>query len=221
MTSYRRGQVEWALWRFKAGEATPRPAPSQFLARIKRLLDVDRTLAPERRRRGAAAFAFSTAAPGGRGENAAFAKLDATMLWLALELVELGFKQQEVVEQLRRARALLGRELGPLLAAPAAAIEKRGARFAYRGPSDADMSRFLVLPRVEAPLLPWTRVEADGLAPSGPLLLGPGEVEALLRQAPQAKVVIVPAALPAFSIGQLLERAPEVRDGRQAKPPVD
>jgi hypothetical protein len=219
MSEYRRGQVEWALWRLKAGEETRQSAPSPFLSRIKRLLDVDRTLIEAPRPRGSSAFAFSSAPPGGRGENAAFSKSDALILWLALELLELGFKQQEVVQQLRRARPLLIRDLGSVLDAPPARIKHEKGRFVYEGLKDEALQLFLALPRVEGARDPWGVRGKDGAPVQGPALLSPRDLGALLEAAPQAKLALVPAALAAYRLNALLAHAPEIKDGRQAKPP--
>jgi hypothetical protein len=215
MADFRRGQVEWALWRLKAGDETRRAPPSQFLARIKRVLDMDRTATEGPKPRGAAPFAFSALPPGGRGENAAFSKLDALMLWLALELLELGFKQQEVVAPLRQARPMLERALKDLLETPPLRpTPSSGKRFNFEGPADPALARFLVLPRVEDAAL-WTRTTQTGREPMGPLLLKPDEVAKLLSTAPQTKLVIIPAGQPAYRVNLLLERAPDIQDGRR------
>ena len=65
--SYKRGQVEWALWRFfLQGRQAGASPPKVFLTRIKRLLELDRgedlgatTETPHAR------FAFADAAPEG------------------------------------------------------------------------------------------------------------------------------------------------------------
>ena len=67
--SYRRGQVEWALWRFfLQGRQAGSESKKVFLTRIKRLLELDRgedlgetTEIPHAR------FAFADAAPEGKG----------------------------------------------------------------------------------------------------------------------------------------------------------
>src|SRR3954451_10781938 len=71
--TYRRGQVEWALWRVSTID---RPAPEQpspvFRTRVKRLLEIDRTGASEASRKGKGQLAFSEDRPEGTGFDVVF-----------------------------------------------------------------------------------------------------------------------------------------------------
>ena len=90
---YKRGQVEWALWRFfLQGRQVGPEQQKVFLTRIKRLLELDRgedlgakTETPHAR------FAFADAAPEGKGTDADFRPFNAFCLALALDLLDTGF----------------------------------------------------------------------------------------------------------------------------------
>ncbi len=101
--SYKRGQVEWALWRFfLQGRQVGPEQQKVFLTRIKRLLELDRgedlgakTETPHAR------FAFADVAPEGKGTDVDFRPFNAFCLALALDLLDTGFKQSEIVFLLR------------------------------------------------------------------------------------------------------------------------
>jgi hypothetical protein len=104
-SGFRRGQAEWALWRlFDAGVYARRDMPAVFRTRIKKLLDIDRSGAMPGQARGAAALAFADDAPIGSGSEAAFTAFDVFCLALALDLLDMGFKQAEIVFLLRHIR---------------------------------------------------------------------------------------------------------------------
>ncbi len=72
--SYRRGQVEWALWRFflQGRQAGTKP-PKVFLTRIKRLLELDRGEdLGEKTETPYARFAFADATTEGKGTDVDF-----------------------------------------------------------------------------------------------------------------------------------------------------
>jgi hypothetical protein len=90
--TYKRGQVEWALWRYfrQKSDANGEPPPV-FRTRIKRLLDLDRA------EYSGTGFAFSNTSTSGQGKDAAFSVFDAFCLAIAMDLLDAGFKQSEVV----------------------------------------------------------------------------------------------------------------------------
>ncbi len=110
-SAYRRNQVEWALWRiFCAGRFAHADAPPAFRTRIKRLLEIDRAGDMPGSSSTASPFAFADDAPGGSGVEAAFTAFDVFCLALALDLLDMGFKQAEVVFLLRHIRHALREE---------------------------------------------------------------------------------------------------------------
>ena len=113
-TIYRRGQVDWAIWRsmtvHQSEAGDPHPA---FLTRIRRLLEIDRTDREDR-----PGFAFGDEAPPGKGTDRAFSAFDALCLALALELLDAGFKQAEVVYLLQEIRDDLRHEYREIMRHP-------------------------------------------------------------------------------------------------------
>ena len=86
--TYKRGQVEWALWRaFTLARSPGDGPPPIFKTRIKRLLDLDRDL--DAAAFGASPpcdFAFVAPAEGGSGVEAQYTAFDVFCLALALDL---------------------------------------------------------------------------------------------------------------------------------------
>ena len=95
--THSRGELEIALWQsFTQGDRGPK-VDRTFKGRIQKLLDLDRAGgfgAPSE-------FAFHAAAPPGRGQEVHFTLLDAFCLAIGLDLLDVGFKQSEVVFLLR------------------------------------------------------------------------------------------------------------------------
>jgi hypothetical protein len=119
--TYKRGQVEWALWRSFALLELPVPNPPKvFLTRVKRLLETDREAEQMARQANGppADFAFSSAKSEGQGVDALFTAFDALCLALALDLVDMGFKPSEVVLLLRHSRPELERRFNTILTNP-------------------------------------------------------------------------------------------------------
>lgn len=108
---YKRNQVEWAIWQLivSNGNSGGKP-PQAFRTRIKRLLDIDRS-APE----DSPGFAFSDGPAGGQGVDVSFTAFDAFCLALGLELLDMGFKQAEVVFLLQHIRSQLRGEFDWIL----------------------------------------------------------------------------------------------------------
>lgn len=189
MTSYRRGQVEWTLWRIKSGSKTS-SAPAEFLTRIRRLLDIDRAGASDERY--FAPYAFSEDAPGGKGDEAAFLAIDALMLWLGLELLEMGFKQQEVVKLLRSARSVVTKQYG---------------RDLKRAFDNLAANELLVAQKIEISDHTWS-------PNARPFFVVAEEMAELVLQKNVRKAVILAAGVAAFEIAENLPQAPVVKRGR-------
>ncbi|MBC7767217.1 MAG: hypothetical protein H7124_00350 [Phycisphaerales bacterium] len=99
--TYRRAEIEWALWRLLRARGAPAEPSTEFTNRIKKLLDLDRA------ERSAKAFAFSAEAPTGTGREAAFTPFDVFCLAIALDLLDIGLKQAEVVQLILYVRDVL------------------------------------------------------------------------------------------------------------------
>jgi hypothetical protein len=103
--TYRRGQIEQALWRWYQ-ESQSRATPSKpFLTRIKRLLELDRAQAPKQS--NAYDFAFLDHKPKGQGVDMDYSPFNVFCLALALDMLDAGFKQSEIVQAIKRSRKLL------------------------------------------------------------------------------------------------------------------
>jgi hypothetical protein len=159
--TYKRGQVEWALWRaFTLARSPGDGPPPIFRTRIKRLLDLDRELdaggldAPP-----PCAFAFVAPSEGGSGIEAQYTPFDAFCLAIALDLLEVGFKQGEIVLLMRHLRDTLADWFDDLLKRPS--LFDRQAHLAKHYPGLPSLERsggrapiadarvFLLLNRIE------------------------------------------------------------------------
>jgi len=97
---YKRNQVEWSCWRVNT-LGRDEDIPKVFLTRIKRLLELDR----QPLNGNATAMAFSSSnIPMGKGSEATFSDFDVFCICLGLDLLDLGFKQSEVVFFLHHVR---------------------------------------------------------------------------------------------------------------------
>src|SRR6266852_1466837 len=96
---YRRGQMEWALWRqfSHLGDQCRTPAPPVFLNRIKRMLDLDRA-------QNADVFSYGGSA---KGRFVDYAEYSVFLMALALILLDAGFKQGDVLFLLRHMKGQL------------------------------------------------------------------------------------------------------------------
>ena len=149
--TYRRGQVEWALWRMSTiGRPAPEEATLVFRNRIKRLLEIDRTGAFEASRKGKGQLAFSEDRPEGTGFDVAFTAYNAFILALGLDLLRMGFIQSEVVMLMNFLRPRLGKIFDRILQNPPDP-ERRSARVKRHAVKpEQDRRVFLLLERVEA-----------------------------------------------------------------------
>ena len=103
--TYKRNQLEEAVWRsFGLGSGKKTPAKA-FLTRIKRLLEIDRDSAGAPAFQGLAhAYAFFDEEPGGRGHETRFSVFNAFCLVIALKQQDFGLKQSEAVFFMKHAR---------------------------------------------------------------------------------------------------------------------
>ena len=227
--TYGRGQVEWALWcTFTRTSVSTGEMPMKFRTRIKRLLDVDRDLdltnaevPPETN------FAF--AAPPAAGEiDTEYRAADAFCLAIALDLLDTGFKQSEIVFLMRYLRPELERRFPALLGRPSL-LDRQHHRardypdlptFEHRGRRYADRRLFVIVRKVE---LAEIRPASAGNLPTEPMILEPifsNGIEALCaelsRLMPDHRraVTVLELAATAQAVQARLVDAPVIRRGR-------
>jgi len=120
---YKRGQVEWAIWRHMAEDQNaPERPPKKFLTRIKRLLEIDRE--PNN---GFPGPAFCESGSIGTGKDLEFTVFDAFCLCIGLDLINVGFKQREVVFLLSHTRPELKKEFDFINSGPGLHRARLGA----------------------------------------------------------------------------------------------
>jgi len=231
--TYGRGQVEWALWRgftihsFAAGEKVPKI----FRTRIKRLLEIDRHLdlsgaevPPE------ASYAFA-APPSDQSGDTAYRSVDAFCLAIALDLLDAGFKQGEVVFLMRYLRPELDSRFVGLLMPPSLISRQRTRAknypllptFEEDGQLYADKRVFVVVQKVEI-----TEIMAAGERKRHrfPVILEPiycEGIEALtetlhdLMPNRRRVVTVLELAASAQAVADFLNEAPVIPRGRPKK----
>lgn len=174
LITYKRGQVEWALWRaFTLARSPGDGPPPIFKTRIKRLLDLDRD--PDMVAFGAGsscAFAFVAPVEGGSGVEAQFTPFDVFCLALALDLLDVGFKQGEIVNLMRHLRGILSDWFPDLIKRPSLIDRQRNLaklhpnlpiieRSGGKAPL-ADARVFVILNRIEmTEVLPAVRPQSE------------------------------------------------------------
>ena len=229
-TTYRRGQVDWALWRQFTAERVPasKEAPRVFSTRIKRLLDIDRTMEPVDP--AASRFAFIEGEPPGKGTEVAFSAFDAFCLAVGLDMLDAGFKQSEVVFVIKHIRPDLEQHHARILARPCRPDRMHSLSEHFldmpsfpndQGTAIADWRVFLILRRVE--FVETLHVPKDHpIPPKTPLFMEPVYVDGTTGLAAYLndqmwqyrKAYIAEIAKPATLTTGFLEQAPEIRRGR-------
>ena len=223
---FRRGQVEWALWQyFATGPAAGGSLPKVFATRVKRLLELDRSKKRfPAKIRPSHSFAFFDSDPEGQGSDAEYSCFNVFCLAIGLDLLDAGFKQSEVVIFLKHVRADLAEQFEWIAKNPIAPRMKMSPNdrpecptYEDRGGRYADCRVFLVVEKIEMG-------ETYGKKPSAvPLIFAPTfcrGIEALQEELHtmnfnRRKVLVLELANTAVMIGELLDRAPEIRRGRR------
>ena len=220
--TYRRGQVLWALWRtFTHGRRVSPDPPSTFLTRVKRLLELDRADGSETGR-----FAFVDEEPEGKGTDSGYSAFNALCLGLALDMLDVGFKQSEVVFFLQHTRDEIERFFKHILTSPPALRQKIGAEdrpdcptYEENGIAYADPRIFLLTTKVEmTEVFPGPR----GKPRRGPLIWRPvfcRGIEALRAELHRMnydnrKTFVMELANLAVLVTSNLAEAPLIRRGR-------
>lgn len=232
--TYKRGQIEWALWRaIMLGRWSGGEPPAIFKTRIKRLLDLDRELPIDGE---VSAHAFLSDEGGGSGFETQYAPFDVFCLGVALDLLDIGFKQGEIVLVMRHLRTELARWFPRALARPSLINRQNNLAKSYpdlpviaradRAPL-ADARIFLLLNRVEL-----TEV-LSGASPSGksqmPVVLAPaictglsGLEDELHKLMPlhRRTIIVIEIAAIAQAVAGFLTKAPHIARGRPRKQPA-
>jgi hypothetical protein len=229
--TYKRGQVEWALWRaFTLARSPGHGPPSIFRTRVKRLLDLDRELdSSEMEVPPTCAFAFVEPSDGGSGFEVQYAPFDVFCLAIGLDLLDVGFKQGEIVLLMRYLRATLTDWFDDLVQRPS--LIDRQVRLAKDHPDlpsierragqapIADARVFLILKRIEmTELMPAIQGK-----PGQAVFLEPEVIEGVaglgqrleaLMPLHRRTVVTLEIAATAQAVSVFLNEAPVVPRGR-------
>lgn len=169
---WRRKQAEGALWRYFAtyqnwgGDNThsQQPPPKVFSSRVRKLLDLDRGF--DRSKLGdapAAEWAFYDTPGEGTGSKRPLSDFNVFLLAVALDMLNTGLKQSEILFFLRHTRETIKDEYRQIraqdLPAPVMGASPRAMRaaqdypsapsVAFQGSPMADFSVFMLVRRVE------------------------------------------------------------------------
>lgn len=229
--TFKRNQMEWALWRaFTLGRRHGDAPPQIFKTRIKRLLDVDREFDTQSDGAGEVVdYAFAPAVEDGRGNDAAYEAVDIFCLAVGLDLLDIGFKQSEIVFVLRHIRPSLEDLYPTLVELPS--LTDRQTKLARNHPNlprftppkkteaQADPRVFMVLGRIELTEVMASDAVARGKAvfPAPIFCEGVEKLAATLYdQMPNRRrsVIVVELTALAQAVTDFLAKAPVVRRGR-------
>lgn len=229
--TFKRNQMEWALWRaFTIGRRHGDAPPQIFKTRIKRLLDVDRDFDPLGEAVGDVGdYAFAPAVEEGRGVDAAYSSIDIFCLAVGLDLLDIGFKQSEIVFVLRHIRPSLEARYPALVKLPS--LTDRQTKLARSHPglpkfvppkkteAQADARVFMVLGRIElTEVMPTGSVSRGQAVFPAPLFCDGVEnlAATLYDQMPNRRrsVIVVELTALAQAVAEFLAKAPVVRRGR-------
>lgn len=221
---YKRGQVEAALWNlFNNQGAAAGPEPRIFSTRIKRLLDIDRQRDDEK-----VGFAFIETAPGNKGQDISFSAFNTFCLAIALDLLDAGFKQSEVVFLMRHIRGRLQIEFEQIMKHPPPVGNPKSADDAPNKPSYregkmryADYRVFVAIQKVEfTEVFPALKSNSDK---KEPVIFQPNiyhGIEDLTKDLNKMdygfrKTMLLEIAYTAARITEFLKEAPITKRGRK------
>lgn len=224
--TFKRGQVEWALWRFFSSRRMD--APKVFRTRVKRLLELDRERdLSEQSEVPHAESAFFDDLPEGQGVDTRYTPFNTFCLALGLDLLDAGFKQSEVLFLLRHIRGDLEREFAWIMKCPPSPRQKTPAEerprcpsFEERGRRWADCRVFAVIEKVELTEIYSGEEDSNG---SRPIIMQPvfcHGIEALQKELARMnfdyrKALVMEIAEMATMVADHLSKAPVVKRGRK------
>jgi hypothetical protein len=223
---FKRGQVEWAAWKFmNQSQNSPDSPPPIFRTRFRRLLELDRS--PKADLPGPA---FCAAKPVGKGNELPFTVFDAFCLCLAMDLLNAGFKQSEVVFLIAHSRPGLEGQFnrivkGPRLDRNPISSDQYPNLPTYRkhNMDFADPRVFAVFERVETTeLFSTPNAEKTDANAKQPTIFGPyfcngitGLTEELDKMGMDFRhALVVELSANATAMRDLLPMAPEMKRGR-------
>ncbi len=223
--AFKRNQVEWALWQLFVDSRPDAGAPPKvFLNRIKRLLDLDRGLGPKDEL--GFGFAFFDHDGPGLGAEVAYSDYGAFALAVGLDLMDLGFKQAEVVALCRACRKKLQREFRHALARPPAPPSfvladdrPEGPTYEKNGSLFADCWIFMIMQKIDItealPEPPKSKGKATLMAPR--FARGRTALNERLGEMPHyyRKAFIIELAETAVLVTRWLDQAPLIKRGRR------
>ena len=227
--TYGRGQLEWALWRsFARAHYNTSDVPRVFRTRIKRLLDIDRELKlDDAEIPPQAPYAFA-APPDVEGSESEYKAVDGFCLAIALDLLDTGFKQSEIVFLMRYLRSELEERFPALLGPPSLIDRQRHLAedhsdfptYEYQGHHYVDRRLFMLLQKVELiEIIPGTPPSR----PQEPVIYEPvfcEGIEALKEKLHEIMpdhrraVTVLELAATAQAVQLWLTKAPMIRRGR-------
>ena len=227
--TYGRGQLEWALWcAFKGERCEPGDVPRIFRTRIKRLLEIDRDLDLSHAEVPPEADHVFAPPPSLESGETAYRAVDVFCLAIALDLLDAGFKQREIVFLMRYLRPHL-EDRYPELLGPPSLINRQRYRaqdhpdlpsYQVRGKNYADGRMFIILQKVE---LTEITAHAGRRQQTEPIILEPvfcagitDLADTLADMMPNRRraVTILEVAATAQRVQAFLKDAPLIRRGR-------
>lgn len=225
--TYGRGQVEWALWSTFTGKFNPPLMPKIFATRIKKLLELDRNLDLSKMEAPPdCEFAFAPLPVD--GTEIAYKPIDAFCLAIALDLLDAGYKQSEVVFIMQYLRRPLEKQMPQIHNEPSLLDRQRNRAEDYPGyPTTfsrnleiADARVFLIIRKIEmVEIIP----ETDTKVSKHPTFLEPkfcrgvdGLTNKIDKMLPSSRrtATIIEIARTAQAVRASLDKAPVIRRGR-------
>jgi hypothetical protein len=219
--------MEHALWRWFAG--SDQLPPKAFLTRIKRLLEIDRLDKAPSGASGVpmARFAFHDEPPKGQGTDSAYTPYNAFCLALALDLLDAGFMQSEVVFVLRYIRGELLEYFEHALGRGGPIRDDRLLARSTRGNAPrVDGRVFMILNKIELVERFPTGIPSSRRATSPPVVLRPQYAIGLGRLTQELdrlgrgerRALVFEIAGTARAVDEALRKAPVMRRGRSSAP---
>jgi len=218
-STYRRGQLEYALWKVFSGN-TSAEVPHAFALRIKKLIDLDRSQEPSQ----GMSRAFSGVTGANQGRDAEYTAFDAFCLAVGVDFTDIGFKQSEALFILRYLRRGLEAEYErlmeyPFIMADVAATQSfpKLPSMNLEGKKRADQSVHLTF-HVRDPQLHGHRGLDTSIQVLNPVIcLGFDALAEYLRDnlLGERKAVVIELAQSAHLVTQHLAAAPVIKRGRK------
>ena len=228
--TYKRSQVEWALWGLFAQQPAQDPAdiPPVFLTRIKRLIELDQKTNDKGMPKQ---LAFVETKVRGQGQDQPYTLFNTFCLALGLDLLDAGFKQAEIVFVLRHLRAGIRDGFDIVLASPPSPRNRIVATDRPKSPSYkkgniefADTRVFFHLERIEVREAFAGFRDKD--APKHPLVLNPKffvGLESLMKELDRMnmsyrKALVLEISESIVILQSFLDQAPTTSRGRGRAP---